>query len=120
LDRAWRLTPRDPTVALALATACLGHNDRRAEALFAGIVAEHDVREAWLGLATARRRLGRTCGAAEALAEVRRRYVVGENAAAVAEANRIPKPSFLLPSTAKALRRLGTCAGMHPARSHVV
>ena len=29
-------------------------------------------------------------------------------------------PSFLLPSTAKALRRLGTCAGMHPARSHVV
>jgi len=46
LDRAWRLTPRDPTVALALATACLGHDDSRAEALFAAIVAEHDVREA--------------------------------------------------------------------------
>ena len=78
-------------MALALATACLGHNDSRAEALFAGIVAEHDVREAWLGLATARRRLGDTCSAAEALAEVRRRYVVGEDASAVAEANSIPK-----------------------------
>src|SRR5690349_16446767 len=66
LDRAWRLTPRDPTVALALATACLAHDDSRAEALFARIVAEHDVREAWLGLATARRRLGNAVGAAQA------------------------------------------------------
>jgi hypothetical protein len=29
-------------------------------------------------------------------------------------------PSFLLPITANALRRLGTCAGMHPTRSHVI
>jgi len=28
-------------------------------------------------------------------------------------------PSFLLPTTANALKRLGTCAGMHPTRSHV-
>jgi GT2 family glycosyltransferase/glycosyltransferase involved in cell wall biosynthesis len=86
LDRAWRLTPRDPTVALALATACLGHDDSRAEALFAGIVAEHDVREAWLGLATARRRLGNESGASAALAEVRRRHVLDADAAAVAKA----------------------------------
>ncbi|HEY7576750.1 MAG TPA: glycosyltransferase [Acetobacteraceae bacterium] len=58
LDRARRLAPGDATVALALAAACLGHDDRRAEALFAQVVAEHDVHEAWLGLATARRRLG--------------------------------------------------------------
>ena len=48
------------------------------------------MREAWLGLATARRRLGDAGGAAEALAEVRRRHVVGEDAAAVAEAYSIP------------------------------
>ncbi len=77
-------------MALALATACLGHDDSRAEALFAGIVAEHDVREAWLGLATARRLLGNASGAAEALAEVRRRHVLGADTAAIAEAIGIP------------------------------
>lgn len=29
-------------------------------------------------------------------------------------------PSFLLPTTANALKRLGTCAGMRPTRSHVI
>jgi GT2 family glycosyltransferase/glycosyltransferase involved in cell wall biosynthesis len=62
-------------VALALATACLGHNDSRAAALFAAICARNDVREAWLGLATARRRLGDIAGAADAMAEALRRHV---------------------------------------------
>ncbi len=77
-------------MALALATACLGHDDSRAEALFAVIVAEHDVREAWLGLAAARRRLGDAGGVAEALAAVRRRHVLGADAAAIADAFGIP------------------------------
>jgi GT2 family glycosyltransferase len=90
LDRAWRLTPRDPTVTLALATACLGNDDSRADTLFAGIVAEHDVREAWLGLATARQGLGNIGGAVEALDEARHRHVVGADMAAVAKAIGIP------------------------------
>ncbi len=61
---------------MALATACLGHDDIRAAELFAAITAEHDVREAWLGLATARRRLGDPAGAAKALGEALRRHVV--------------------------------------------
>ena len=58
----------------------------RAAALFAAISAETDVREAWLGLATARRRLGDAAGAAEALAEALRRHVADPGFAALADA----------------------------------
>ena len=63
-------------LTLVLATACLGYDDHRAAALFAKVTAEHDVREAWLGLAAARRRLGDRAGAAEALGAALRRHVV--------------------------------------------
>jgi GT2 family glycosyltransferase len=86
LDRACRLAPRDQTLVLALATVCLGHDDMRAAALFAAISAESDVREAWLGLAAARRRLGDAAGAAEALAAALRRHVPDPGFAAQADA----------------------------------
>ena len=58
----------------------------RAAALFGAIGAETDVREAWLGLATARRQLGDPSGAAEALALALRRHVPAPQAAALADA----------------------------------
>ena len=75
LDRACRLAPKDQTLSLALATACLGHDDPRAAELFATLTAANDVREAWLGLATVRRRLGDAAGAAAALGELLSRHV---------------------------------------------
>ncbi len=58
----------------------------RAAAIFATISAENDVREAWLGLATARRRLGDAAGAAVALAAALRRHVPDAGFAALADA----------------------------------
>ena len=58
----------------------------RASALFAAISGTSDVREAWLGLATARRRLGDAAGAAEALAAALRRHVPDPGFAALADA----------------------------------
>ncbi len=86
--RPWRcwLAPADGMVALALATACLGHDDERAAALYAKVTAKHDVREAWLGLAAARRRLGDRAGAAEALAAALRRHVVEPGFGGLADA----------------------------------
>ena len=55
LERACRLLPHDDTLALALATACLGQHDAKAVALFANLAARHDRREVWAGLAIARR-----------------------------------------------------------------
>ena len=68
-----------------MATACIGHDDMRAVALFSAISAENDVREAWLGLATARRRLGDAIGAAAALAAGLRRHVPDPGFAALAD-----------------------------------
>jgi GT2 family glycosyltransferase/glycosyltransferase involved in cell wall biosynthesis len=73
-------------VALALATACLGHDDERAAALYAKVTTRHDLREAWVGLAAARRRLGDRAGAAEALAAALRRHVVAPGFGALADA----------------------------------
>jgi GT2 family glycosyltransferase/glycosyltransferase involved in cell wall biosynthesis len=58
----------------------------RAAALFGEISAESDVREAWLGLATACRRLGDAADAAEALASALRRHVPDPGFAALADA----------------------------------
>lgn len=71
---------------LALATACLGCDDRRAAALFAALGAEHDVREVWLGLATARLRMRDAIGAAEALGRALRRHVIDPGFSAQADA----------------------------------
>src|ERR1700733_1454937 len=57
LERAHRLVPRDPNVTLALASACLAHDPGRAASLFQVVLDRHDVRQAWLGLASARLRL---------------------------------------------------------------
>jgi GT2 family glycosyltransferase/glycosyltransferase involved in cell wall biosynthesis len=78
------LVPRDPALLLGLAAACLRHDDARAERLFAAICARHDLREAWVGLATARRLLGNPAGAAEALVAGLRRHVVDSPTAALA------------------------------------
>jgi GT2 family glycosyltransferase len=86
LDRACRLVPRDQTLTLALATASLGHDDLRAASLFGPIASANDVREAWYGLATARRRLGDTAGAAIALSEALQRHVADTNLAGLADA----------------------------------
>jgi GT2 family glycosyltransferase len=84
LDRACRLAPKDQTLLLALATACVGHDDSRAASLFAAITATNDVREAWFGLATAKRRLGDVAGAAAALAAALARHVPHPELAALA------------------------------------
>jgi GT2 family glycosyltransferase len=57
----------------------------RASTLFAAISRTSDVREAWLGLATARRRLGDATGAADALATALRRHVPDPGFAALAD-----------------------------------
>ena len=67
LDRAHRLAPHDPGIALSLATACLGRDDARAETLFAEVAGQYDAREAWAGLAAARLHLDNHTGAADAL-----------------------------------------------------
>jgi GT2 family glycosyltransferase/glycosyltransferase involved in cell wall biosynthesis len=67
LDRACRLSPGDRTYKLTLATHCLARDPARAAALFSAVLAADDVREAWLGLANARLRLGEAAQAAAAL-----------------------------------------------------
>jgi GT2 family glycosyltransferase len=86
LDRACRLSPADRTLTLALAMICLGQDDARAVRLFATITAAHDVRPAWLGLATAQRRLGDAAGAAAALAASLASHVPDPSLAKLADA----------------------------------
>jgi GT2 family glycosyltransferase len=74
LQRAHRLVPSDPNVALALATACLGLDDARAAELFRDVLASTDVREARIGLASACHRAGNSEEAAKALAGALRRH----------------------------------------------
>lgn len=76
LDRAHRLFPADPTLRLALAEACLGRDDARAESLLGSLAAEHDTREVWLALAATRFTLGDARGAAEALARTLSRHAM--------------------------------------------
>jgi GT2 family glycosyltransferase/glycosyltransferase involved in cell wall biosynthesis len=89
LDRAARLAPEDDTVALTLAATCLGHDPARAAALFAGVAARHDSREAWLGLAAARRAGGDAAGAAAALGALLSRHAVAGDAVPVSLADAI-------------------------------
>ncbi len=74
LDRAHRLFPADPTLRLALAEACLGRDDAKAESLLTSLAAHHDTREVWLALAAARFALGDALGAAKALARTLSRH----------------------------------------------
>ena len=76
LDRAHRLAPADGTLTLALASACLRHDNARAEALFRSVAEAGDVREAWLGLAAARLGTDDTAGAATALSAALARHAL--------------------------------------------
>ena len=75
LDRANRLAPHDPLFRLALATATLPRDPARAGEIFAELAATQDVREVWLGLATAHWRCGAAVDAAIALGHALSRHV---------------------------------------------
>lgn len=76
LDRAARLAPGDPVVALALGVACLAGEPGRAAALFESVPAALRPREGWWGLVAARLALGDATGAAEVLGWVLARFVM--------------------------------------------
>ena len=85
LDRARRLAPRDGTIMLLMASHLLGYDNPRAEALFGEVLASHQVRDAWLGLATARVLSGNVAAAADALVAVLSRYAFRPDVAPVAD-----------------------------------
>lgn len=84
-DRACRLLPSDDTLALALASACLGQDDAKAAALFAPLAARYDMREAWIGLAIAYRNLGDYRHASTAVHKLLARHVPDDSVAALAD-----------------------------------
>lgn len=89
LERASRLAPDDQTIYLALASVCLSRDDRRSAVLFEAVTARHDVREAWFGLAAARRNVGDVTGAAAPLAQAFARHVPPADPALAALADAI-------------------------------
>ncbi|MGE0225943.1 MAG: glycosyltransferase [Acetobacteraceae bacterium] len=96
LERAHRLVPKDLNVVLTLAAACLPQDPARAATLFGGVTAAHDLREAWLGLAGARRYLGEMAAAAEAVRQLLSRHVCQADSAGIASdlARRIGAPGW--------------------------
>ncbi len=84
MDRACRLLPSDDTLALAMASGCLGQDDARAAETFARLAARYGSREAWTGLAVSRRNLGDHMGAAEAVSRALSTLVPDETLADVA------------------------------------
>ena len=76
LDRAHRLLPTDPNVMLSLASACLDEDPAKAATLFRRVAEQHDVRQAWLGLAAAWLRLAGPAAAAEPLAAALSRHAL--------------------------------------------
>ena len=67
LERAHRLAPHDGTISLVLASAAIGIDNPRAATLFSEVLAGADVRDAWLGLATARLLMRDIAGACSAI-----------------------------------------------------
>jgi GT2 family glycosyltransferase len=84
VERAHRLVPRDPNIRLILASYLLGHDLARAETLFDSVTAEHDVREAWLGLTLSRLRLGKPAAARDSLIQALSRHTPRGDTNAVA------------------------------------
>jgi glycosyltransferase involved in cell wall biosynthesis len=84
LERAHRLAPHDGTITLMLASAALGDDNPRAAALFSEVLASNDVRDAWLGLATARFLILDMAGAREAVDETLRRHALWPDLARLA------------------------------------
>ncbi len=85
LERAHRLVPRDPNVALALASACLAQDPARAASLFQRVADEHDVAQAWLGLAAARLRLAGPDEATKPLVAALSRHAFSADLVSLAE-----------------------------------
>ncbi len=105
MDRACRLLPSDDTLALAMASGCLGQDDARAAETFARLAARYGSREAWTGLAVSRRNLGDHMGAAEAVSRALSTLVPDETLADVASlvARRIAAPGWCWASVDGAL-----------------
>ena len=78
LERARRLAPTDPSIALSLASVMLMRREVSARALFAAVAAEHDVVGAWLGAAATARLGGDIKGAARDLAQALSAHVVAD------------------------------------------
>ncbi len=86
LERAHRLAPADPTVAITLGGLLIQAEDFvRAEALLRPIAEAQDVLPAWIGLAACALRLGRPADAADALGRALSRHAPGTGLAALAE-----------------------------------
>ena len=85
LDRAHRLAPADGTIALVLASATLGHDNPAAAALFREVLEHADVRDAFLGLATAGFLTGDWLAARNALADMLSRHALRPDVHALAE-----------------------------------
>ena len=95
LERARRIAPTDAMVALSLALACLRDDDpATAMRLFAEVSEQHDVAEAWMGLAASALRVGEHARAGAAMQACLSRHAVTDTAhqlaAAVALANGLP------------------------------
>ena len=77
LERAAALAPTDIAAQLVVLAAVklMLRSDEAAE-LYAGVVKEHDLREAWLGLAAAHHLRSEAAQAADALGHAFRRHVV--------------------------------------------
>ncbi len=79
LERAARLAPGDPRVALDFARQLLAASRQaEAEQTFAVLAKRYDVVAAWLGLVMARLQLGESAAAAAAMAEILARHCVPE------------------------------------------
>jgi glycosyltransferase involved in cell wall biosynthesis len=86
LDRAHRLAPTDATIMLLQASALIGGDNTKSADLFGQVLKTHDVREAWLGLATTRFLLGDLAAVGAALAEVLSRHAFWPEIAELADA----------------------------------
>lgn len=85
LDRALRLAPRDPNLALSLASAVLAREPARAASLFQRVAEDADIREAWQGLAAAHLLLGNPSEAARCLARALSRAVIAPGLTGLAD-----------------------------------
>jgi GT2 family glycosyltransferase/glycosyltransferase involved in cell wall biosynthesis len=85
LERAGRLAPRDPRIALDLANLRITIGGAAqlglAAPAFEALAARHDIVAAWLGLLTVRRLLGDHAGAAAALKALLQRHCVPDDPA---------------------------------------
>lgn len=81
LERARRLVPKDPNVALTLAGLYLSSRPDQAGSLFAEVADHYDVRQAWLGLASVRLRAGSPAAAAAFLANALSRHALADDSA---------------------------------------